>query len=226
MDEIEAGGIPVVMLRGDGQINPDGVRDYDLLVPGDRRGARRRAPRAARATRYQREADGLARGVHRASTGSSRRPATREGRSSSGRPGRGSRVDGEVVGAIGPGLVDPARRRAGRRRRRSPTTSPARPPSCASSATTTGGRTGRCSTSAGRRWSSRSSRSTPTRAADAGPGSPAPRRRSWPSGSTCGSPTRSAALGVTVATGRFGAEMAVELVNDGPFTIWLDTDDR
>ncbi len=33
-------------------------------------------------------------------------------------------------------------------------------------------------------------------------------------------------LGVPVATGRFGAEMAVELVNDGPFTIWLDTDDR
>ena len=33
MDEIEAGGIPVVMLRGDGQINPDGIRDYDLLVP-------------------------------------------------------------------------------------------------------------------------------------------------------------------------------------------------
>jgi D-aminoacyl-tRNA deacylase len=31
-------------------------------------------------------------------------------------------------------------------------------------------------------------------------------------------------LGVPVATGRFGAEMAVELVNDGPFTIWLDTD--
>ncbi len=34
------------------------------------------------------------------------------------------------------------------------------------------------------------------------------------------------ALGVRVATGRFGAEMAVELVNDGPFTIWLDSDDR
>ncbi len=33
MDEIEAGGIPVLMLRGDGQINPDGIRDYDLLVP-------------------------------------------------------------------------------------------------------------------------------------------------------------------------------------------------
>jgi D-tyrosyl-tRNA(Tyr) deacylase len=27
-----------------------------------------------------------------------------------------------------------------------------------------------------------------------------------------------------VQVGRFGAEMAIELVNDGPFTIWLDTD--
>jgi D-tyrosyl-tRNA(Tyr) deacylase len=33
-------------------------------------------------------------------------------------------------------------------------------------------------------------------------------------------------LGVTVATGMFGAEMEVELVNDGPFTIWLDSADR
>ena len=33
-------------------------------------------------------------------------------------------------------------------------------------------------------------------------------------------------LGVVVATGQFGAVMAVELVNDGPFTIWLDTADR
>ena len=31
-------------------------------------------------------------------------------------------------------------------------------------------------------------------------------------------------LGVQVATGRFGAVMEVELVNDGPFTIWLETD--
>jgi D-tyrosyl-tRNA(Tyr) deacylase len=30
-------------------------------------------------------------------------------------------------------------------------------------------------------------------------------------------------LDVTVATGRFGSVMEVELVNDGPFTIWLDT---
>jgi D-aminoacyl-tRNA deacylase len=33
-------------------------------------------------------------------------------------------------------------------------------------------------------------------------------------------------LGIAVATGRFGAVMEVELVNDGPFTIWLDTADR
>jgi D-tyrosyl-tRNA(Tyr) deacylase len=31
------------------------------------------------------------------------------------------------------------------------------------------------------------------------------------------------AQGVRVGLGEFGAEMAVELVNDGPFTIWLDT---
>jgi D-aminoacyl-tRNA deacylase len=35
--------------------------------------------------------------------------------------------------------------------------------------------------------------------------------------------TALAALGLRVVTGSFGAEMEVELVNDGPFTIWLDT---
>ncbi|HET7028670.1 MAG TPA: D-aminoacyl-tRNA deacylase [Candidatus Limnocylindrales bacterium] len=33
-----------------------------------------------------------------------------------------------------------------------------------------------------------------------------------------------AGLGVPVERGRFGAHMAVELVNDGPFTIWLDSE--
>lgn len=33
-----------------------------------------------------------------------------------------------------------------------------------------------------------------------------------------------AAEGVPVANGRFGADMAVSLVNDGPVTIWMDTD--
>jgi len=31
-------------------------------------------------------------------------------------------------------------------------------------------------------------------------------------------------LGIPVETGEFGADMAVELVNDGPVTLWLDTD--
>jgi len=31
-----------------------------------------------------------------------------------------------------------------------------------------------------------------------------------------------AALGIAVAAGRFGAEMQVGLINDGPVTIWLD----
>jgi ribulose-phosphate 3-epimerase len=33
MREIEAGGVPVLPLRGSGRFNPDGVRDYDLMVP-------------------------------------------------------------------------------------------------------------------------------------------------------------------------------------------------
>jgi D-tyrosyl-tRNA(Tyr) deacylase len=33
-------------------------------------------------------------------------------------------------------------------------------------------------------------------------------------------------LDVPVRTGEFGAEMALSLVNDGPFTIWLDTAER
>ncbi len=33
------------------------------------------------------------------------------------------------------------------------------------------------------------------------------------------------ALGLTTARGQFGADMDVALVNDGPVTIWMDTDD-
>lgn len=35
-----------------------------------------------------------------------------------------------------------------------------------------------------------------------------------------------AGLGVPVAWGRFGADMQVSLMNDGPVTIWLDSADR
>ncbi len=36
--------------------------------------------------------------------------------------------------------------------------------------------------------------------------------------------TRIAAEGIPVAKGIFGADMAVALVNDGPVTIWIDTE--
>jgi D-aminoacyl-tRNA deacylase len=36
--------------------------------------------------------------------------------------------------------------------------------------------------------------------------------------------TRIAAEGIPVANGIFGADMAVSLVNDGPVTIWMDSD--
>jgi len=36
---------------------------------------------------------------------------------------------------------------------------------------------------------------------------------------------RLAVLGVLVSRGVFGAKMDVELVNDGPFTVWLDSDE-
>ncbi len=38
--------------------------------------------------------------------------------------------------------------------------------------------------------------------------------------------TLSEALGKPVETGRFGADMKVALVNDGPVTIWMDTKDN
>ena len=139
--------------------------------------------------------------------------------------GREVRVDGEVVGAIGRGLVvllgvGPADDEAVAERWR------AGSPSCGSSTTTTG-RTNLSLLDVGgaalvvspvhalRRHAPRSAARIHRRR---GPGS---RRAPLP-------PLRGGAAGARrgVATGRFGEEMAVELVNDGPFTIWLDTDDR
>ncbi len=56
MVEIEATGIPAVILRGDGQINPDGVRDYDLLVPATVEAQVVKGHRASR-ERFLHEAD-------------------------------------------------------------------------------------------------------------------------------------------------------------------------
>ncbi len=64
--ELERVGVPVIMLRGDGQINPDGVRDYELMIPAtvedavvDRFGALRdRLGTEAQAWRQERIAAG------------------------------------------------------------------------------------------------------------------------------------------------------------------------
>ncbi len=59
MSEVEQGGIPVLPLRGNGAFNPDGVRDYDLLVPAsaaelmDRRHSRDRERYAAEADAWR-----------------------------------------------------------------------------------------------------------------------------------------------------------------------------
>jgi ribulose-phosphate 3-epimerase len=55
MAEIEAGGIPVIMLRGDGRVNPDGVRDYELMVPTEAEALTIERHAEAR-SRYDREA--------------------------------------------------------------------------------------------------------------------------------------------------------------------------
>ncbi len=55
MADIERGGIPVITLRGTGQFNPDGVRDYDLLVPASVEGLVEERHAADRA-RYHAEA--------------------------------------------------------------------------------------------------------------------------------------------------------------------------
>ena len=89
-DQIEAGGVPVVMLRGGGQMNPDGVRDYDLLVPASAEALVVERFAAARA-RYEQDADAWRDGLHRASTASSRRPASREGAPPANDRGAGAR---------------------------------------------------------------------------------------------------------------------------------------
>ena len=68
--EIEAGGVPVIMLRGGGQINPDGVRDYDLLVPA-----------SAEAVVVERFADGAGQRTSRTPTRGGRRSSRSTGSS-------------------------------------------------------------------------------------------------------------------------------------------------
>ena len=222
MDEIEAGGVPVVMLRGDGQMNPDGVRDYDLLVPATVEAlvAERHAARAGCLPGRGRRPGGRR---SSASTASSSPARSREGPAPAGVPGgrsasrtsvsARSRAAWSILLGVGPTTPRPiaddlARKAAELRIFRDDE-----------------GRTNRSLLDVG---GAALVVSQFTLFADT--------RRGRRPGFTGAAPPdlaerlyeRFAAtlrgLGVPVATGRFGAEMAVELVNDGPFTIWLDTD--
>ena len=220
MDEIEAGGVPVIMLRGEGQINPDGVRDYDLLVPATVEALVLERHATARDA-YQRAPMRGAR-PSSASDGADRPPGTV--RALLQRVDAAEvRVDGEIVGAIGRAWW-----------------------SCWASARTTTTRRAdelaradrRAADLPGRRGAdeplaarhrrrgclvvSQFTLYADTRAAG-GPGSPDAAPPELAERLLRGFVAALRALGVAVATGRFGAEMEVELVNDGPFTIWLDT---
>ena len=78
------------------------------------------------------------------------------------------------------------------------------------------------STTARRCSSSASSPSTPTPARAAGRRGTPPRPGRWPSRSSRHVVAALRERGVEVATGRFGADMEVSLVNDGPVTLVLD----
>ena len=140
-------------------------------------------------------------------------------------------VDGAVVGEIGPGLLHLRGRRArttstrdgGHRAGPRPGRQGREPPHLlrrrAASPTC------RCSTPAAPPWSSASSRSTPTTGAGGARRSatrPTPVRPQpwWTS-----SGTALERLGVATASGQFAAHMIVSLVNDGPYTILVDTDE-
>lgn len=58
----------------------------------------------------------------------------------------------------------------------------------------------------------------------AAPALPTPRTRNWGSGCTSQFLADCASLGYPPQHGRFGADMKVESVNDGPVTLILDTE--
>ena len=73
-------------------------------------------------------------------------------------------------------------------------------------------------------WLFRNSRSTATRAVNAARAFWAPRLPNRAKRDTKNSSRALQALKVPVATGVFQAHMSVEIVNDGPVTILLDSD--
>ena len=103
-----------------------------------------------------------------------------------------------------------------------PRGSPRRSPACGSSRTPTASSTARSSTRAARRSSCRQFTLIADTAKGNRPRSRTPRGPRSRSLCTSASAQRFAALGVEVQKGVFGAQMQVELVNDGPVTIVVE----
>ena len=186
----------------------DEVRRWDLLIPasaekaGEGRGSGAGATAPLRERAHRPDVRALLQRVSRASV----------------------TVEGETIASIGPGLLVLLGVGHGTTSRR-PTRWRDASPSCGSSRDEDG-RTNRSILDVGGAALVVSQFTlSPTRRAAAAPASPTrPPGRSR-TASTAASPTSSARAGVAdVQTGSFGAEMAVELVNDGPFTVWLDTE--
>ena len=125
---LEGDGIPVIFLRGEGPVDPDGVREYDVLVPVAADPIVRRAPLPRRSPPRRRPA-AEARALMRALLQRVSRAEVR--------------VDGEVVGSRPARAPRPARHRARRRRCHRASRSHARSRSSGSSTTRTAGRTSR-----------------------------------------------------------------------------------
>ena len=135
---------------------------------------------------------------------------------------RVARASSSPGGSIGAGSLHPARRRGGRRPGRRRAGWPGRSRTCGSSRTTTAGSTARSLDTGGAALvvsqftllADTAKGNRPSFSAAAGPETAEPLYEQFAA--------ELRALGIAVETGVFGAQMAVELVNDGPVTIVLE----
>ena len=178
-DAIERSDVPVVMVRGDGEINPDGVRDYDLLVPWSAEAWVTDHFADARAVADKEAATWRAR--LRAEAGRALPPGPPDPCERSCSASAGRRY-GSPTSASGPSGVGCSCWSGSRRTmtRRPPTRSPAGSSSCGSTRTPTAARTSPLPRSVGPSWRSASSPSTPTRAGGADRASPGRHPRATP----------------------------------------------
>ena len=132
-------------------------------------------------------------------------------------------IDGEVVGRIGVGLLVLVGAGTGRHERRCRGAGYQGGGGSVSFPTRAAASTGPSSTWEGPCWWSASSPCTPMSAGAAAPASPRPPRPEQAEQLVDEFVEAVRARGVEVATGRFGAMMEVDLRNNGPFTLMVET---